>query len=136
MVTGCGRNSTCNHSNTSTVTPEYGWLSLQISSQANTFHLEKLKVGYRRKLATQVKGFTRHFSYNALLLMCANIESDCSLVADKLLARVEQELKHLQRRKASMTEDSTSSSHPQPQSHGTATPLSGSNGGNEVIYNQ
>jgi len=43
---------------------------------------------------------------------------------DKLLAHVEQELKRLQRRKAFTSEES-SSSHPQPQSHGAATPLSG-----------
>ena len=58
------------------------------------------------------------------ILTCVNTDSECLFVADKLLAHVEQELKRLQRRKAFTSEES-SSSHPQPQSHGAATPLSG-----------
>ena len=57
-------------------------------------------------------------------MTCVNTDSECLFVADKLLAHVEQELKRLQRRKAFTSEES-SSSHPQPQSHGAATPLSG-----------
>ena len=63
--------------------------------------------------------------------LCVNVDSDCSFVADKLLAHVEQELKRLQRRKAFTSEDSSSSSHCQPQSHGTAAPLSGSSSGKD-----